>query len=257
MVDFTNPETPRSLGPISGESTASGSATARGATLQDGLSGVSAELTRGDLNSRYLPTTYEISGGFCLLVLWTFIFAVGIVFPSAPYRNALNGQGTPLSLALVLPYLGLFLMTYTPSNVAILCCISAWLGELGRRTRIDGSAPVGLCQRGDYIAAIMRGFLAYLAILTGFVVIGSGVNVFVAPSPEGYVRLAAVVSLVGFLSGFNPALFRSFASTITGRVITQRSPDGTSTQIVEGSIPIQPLVLKSDPPAPGSPRANS
>ncbi|SIO25661.1 hypothetical protein SAMN05444166_3281 [Singulisphaera sp. GP187] len=248
MVDFTNPETPRSSGSIPGESSSSVTTIATGIAAPD--SG------RGDPRARYEPTTYEIAGGAFSLVLWTFVFAVGIVFPSEPYRNALNGQGATLSNAMVLPYLCLFLLTYTPSNVAILCCISAWLGELGLRTRIDGSTSVGLFQRGDYIAAIMRGFLAYLAILTGFVVIGSGVNVFVAPTPEGYVRLAAIVSLVGFLSGFNPALFRSFASTISGRVITQRSPNGAATQIVEGASPLPPLVIKSEATTPTSSRIN-
>jgi hypothetical protein len=109
-----------------------------------------------------------------------------------------------------------------------LCCIAGWLGELGRRTRIGGDAQGVPFHRGDYVAAVMRGFLGYLAILTGFVVVGSGINVFVTPSPESYVRLAAIVSLAGFLVGFNPALFSSLAEKIVGKAI----PDSTKTTVV-------------------------
>jgi len=132
-------------------------------------------------------------------------------------------------------YLAIYLLTYTDTNVAMLCCIAAWLGELGRRTRIDGVEQEGDFLRGDYLAAVMRGFLGYLAILTGFVVIGTGVNFFTTPSAEGYVRLAAIVSLAGFLIGFNPAIFRRFEGTIVGKVTTEtRTADAVVTQTVEG-----------------------
>jgi len=201
--------------------------------------------------ARYEPNRVEIAGGVVLLGLWAVVFGIGNVFPSEPYRNALAGNGTVISNANVPVYLAIFLMTYTVTNVAVLCCIAAWLGELGRRTRIDGASQEGEFLRGDYLAAVMRGFLGYLAILTGFVVVGSGVNLFVTPSAEGYVRLAAIVSLAGFLIGFNPAIFRRFEGTIIGKVTTEtRTADGVVTQTVEGPAKVVgPATAPSSPPA--------
>ena len=150
-------------------------------------------------------------------------------------------RGASISIWLVLPYFCMFVLTYTVSNVAILCCISAWLGELGRRTRIDGAAHAVAFHRGDYMAAVMRGFLSYLAILTGFVVIGSGVDVFVTPTPASFVRLAAIVSLVGFLIGFNPSMFARFVESVAGKVVIQNHADGSAAAQMEGPARIQEI----------------
>ena len=100
----------------------------------------------------------------------------------------------------------------------------------------------------------MRGFLGYLTILTGFVVVGTGVNLFVTPTPEAYIRLAAIVSLAGFLIGFKPALFRRVEGTVIGKVITEtQTVEGVVTQTVEG--PAQ--VVAPAPAAPAEPTAEA
>lgn len=253
MIDSTSTNGPRMPGPPPIE-TVEETITATAETT--GQATVDGDSTGRETETRYEPSLREICGGIASLTAWTLVFTIGMIFPSDPIRTALNGTGATISNWMVLPYVLMFLMTYTVSNVAILCCISAWLGELGRRTRIDGAAQGGPFLRGDYIAAVMRGFLAYLAILTGFVVIGSGVNVFVTPSAEGFVRLAAVVSLAGFLIGFNPALLRGIESKVTGSITSEKSQDGSETTTISGPAKLTKTV-KTETATTASARANS
>jgi len=157
--------------------------------------------------------------GSVAMVLWAIVFSLGVVFPSENFRQGLLGQGTTGSLSWAPINLFLFLLTYTVSNAAILCCLSGLLGELGRRIQIAGDFHAGPRLRGDYFAAILRAFLCYLGILTGFVVVGTGINLLVAPSPESYVRLAAIVSLAGFLFGFNRNVFRLVMDRLLGKAV--------------------------------------
>lgn len=225
-------------------------------TLEMGDARVGSTLpdsTSRDQEPRHETSNLELGCGIIALVAWTFVFAIGVVFPSTPIRNALTSMGVIDSKGMILAYLCAFLVTYTVSNVAILCCISAWLGELGRRTRISGAANGVAYRRGDYMAAVMRGFLGYLAVLTGYVIIGSGVNAFVTPSPEQFVRLAAIVSLVGFLLGYNPEVFNRFASSVTDRIITERKADGSVTRRIESTTGVRATVQTGPSPTPVSP----
>jgi len=183
-------------------------------------------------NTRHEPSGPEVAGGVASLILWALVFAFGVIFPSDVFRAALSDTGTTGPGWMAPLYLVLFLLTYTVSNVAILCCIAGWLGELGRRTRIGGDTHGVVYHRGDYVAAVMRAFLGYLAILTGFVVVGSGINILVTPTPESYVRMAAIISLVGFLAGFNPAMFQSLADKVVGKVIPGDAVDSGKAEVV-------------------------
>jgi hypothetical protein len=197
-------------------------------TRADVPAGGAALADASGLKRRHEPSWLEVGSGVAILLVWALVFAIGVVFPSARYRERLlNEQYAPGS-AETFGNLVLFLMSYTASNVAILACLAAWLGELGCRTRIDGTADGRVYHRGDYTAAVVRGFLAYLAVLSGFVLVGSGVRVFVQPSPEEYIRMAAVGSLLGFIVGFRPGLFRRFEEQFERRVNSRTEPDGTT-----------------------------
>jgi hypothetical protein len=212
-------------------------------TLGDG-SGPS-DTRAGDPSARtrlYEPKSIEIVGGAITLGLWAVIFAVGIIFPSRPYLESLQGissGGRELTWYEVLGRLAAFVLTYTATNAAVLCCLTAWLGELGRRTRIDGSPQRGGIHRGDYIAAVIRGFLAYLAVAAGFIVLGSGSNLFIAPTQADYVRLAAIVSLLGFLTGFSPSLFRGLEEKFGGKMHLDQKPDGRLEADISGPAKVQ------------------
>jgi hypothetical protein len=190
----------------------------------------------------FQPSKWEVSSGLLMLVAWGLVFAVGVIFPSRSYIETLQAAATgnlELSPWQFVGRLLSFLMSYTATNAALLCCLSAWLGELGRRTRIDGQLPYEQVQRGDYIAAIMRGFLAYLAIVSGFIIAGSGVRMLITTDQQEYIRLAAFVSLLGFLTGFSPGLFRGIEERIAGTLWDSKDKRNALHADVEGPATVQ------------------
>src|SRR5262245_30123136 len=75
-------------------------------------------------NHRHEPSGPEVAGGIASLILWALVFAFGVIFPSEVFRTALSGSGTNGPGWMAPLYMVLFLLTYTVSNVAILCCIA-------------------------------------------------------------------------------------------------------------------------------------
>jgi hypothetical protein len=227
------------------------SAPTGGTTVSTTLDGVGETAGNTALSpirpKNYDPTPLEITGGVVTLGLWAVTFAVGIIFPSRPYLESLQGissGGRDLTWYEVAGRLAAFVITYTATNAAILCCLTAWLGELGRRTRIDGSPQRGGIHRGDYVAAVIRGFLAYLAVAAGFIVLGSGSG-FITPTQADYVRLAALVSLLGFLTGFSPVMFKGLEERFTGKMHLDQRPDGRLEADIQGPAKVQ---VHADPP---------
>jgi hypothetical protein len=140
------------------------------------------------------------------LINWTLLFTAGIIVGTEPYRVKLSSP-EQLPFALGLQYWLIVLTCYTITNVAMLCLLSAYLGTLGRRTRIGGveKNERGHDARAQYTSALMRGFFIYLALVSGLVIL-TGMS-FSNPTQEMYVRLAGTASLISFLAGHNPTLF--------------------------------------------------
>lgn len=135
---------------------------------------------------------------------WVFVFTAGVTISSQPYRNVLeNGRfATEIGMALLAT-----LLTFTPPNVAILCCVSGVIGEQTRRLsrRREGN-PDGphAAPHGPLASALLRGFCVFIAILAGVLVL-SGSQI-ISPTQDQYVRLAGTGSLFAFLAGFRPRL---------------------------------------------------
>jgi hypothetical protein len=204
---------------------------------------------------RHPPAKWEGGFGILLLLVWTVVFSIGVIFPSKTYltemRAAATGQAE-LSGVQMLGRLTAFLLSYTATNAAILTCLAAWLGELGRRTRIDGDDPEGRLQRGDYVAAVMRGFFGYLAMISGFVVLGSGIKLLTDPQQEEYIRLSAFVSLLGFLAGFSPIIFRGIEDRLTATVRVDNQRGVVAAQL-EGVNDLRVTTQAAAPPPPRPP----
>jgi hypothetical protein len=91
----------------------------------------------------------------------------------------------------------------------------------------------------------LRGFLAYLAVAAGFIVLASGSNLFITPTQADYVRLTAIVSLFGFLTGFSPSVFKGLEERFSGKMHLDQKPDGRVVADVQGPAVVQ---VHSDPP---------
>ena len=99
----------------------------------------------------------------------------------------------------------------------------------------------------------MRGFLAYLLILSGFVIIAN--RQFVTPTAEEYIRLAGAISLLGFLAGYKPSLFqfieRQVSTTLkippTETTTTQTSLTQTVSEVTDKQVLLNRESVSSPP----------
>lgn len=135
---------------------------------------------------------------------WVATFLLGTIVDSRPYRATLASLDG--GIAGIVRTGSVVVFTYTLTNVAVLCLLAGLLGTLGTKVRLcsdsedteggDGSSPNS--------SALLRGFLVYLFVIAGLLFLGDDP---IAPSQQQYVRLAGLVSLLGFIINYRPALF--------------------------------------------------
>jgi hypothetical protein len=187
------------------------------------------------------PHWLEVLIGATLIVTWLGFFAVGVIFASVTYCNNMNNASLQENVCVMIGNWVMFLCSYTVTNIGILCCLTACMGEVGRRTGVDGKSRIRREDPGDYVAAIMRGFLVYLAILAGLVI---GNSSFSPHTRDEYVRLASLVSLMGFLAGFNPLLFRRLQGFGRGVFAEREDAQGTVDKSSGGQVAARAHLLE-------------
>jgi hypothetical protein len=137
------------------------------------------------------------------IFLWVLAFIFGVHVNTRVIRDnfSLNGYISFWELLVLL-------FCWTWSNLLILCCISAIIGELGHGFFLSG------VRLTNYRGAIVKGFFIYLLALTGQLVIIGTVSMPARESQDptmlyqaSYFRLSSFVSLVSFLVGYSPRLF--------------------------------------------------
>jgi hypothetical protein len=143
------------------------------------------------------------------ILLWLSVFLVGTLVNSGPYRARFASLGGSLN-AIVGD--GLIVgVTYTLTNIGILCILASLLGALAAEANlgVDGEKPGEQDTTAPRASAILRGFLVYLALIAGVLMFG---DTPAEPTQTQYVRLAGVTSLLGFTVNYRPGLFaRLFA----------------------------------------------
>ena len=146
------------------------------------------------------------------IVLWLGVFLLGTLVNSAPYRERFAGfTGTPLDVVSDGLIVGL---TYTLTNVGLLCLLASLLGSLGASANlgVDSDAAMDQDTSAPRTSAILRGFLVYLALLAGVLVFADSPA---GPTQNQYVRLAGVTSLLGFAVNYRPALFATLFARLS------------------------------------------
>lgn len=161
------------------------------------------------------PKPIEIVFGLSVMISWLILFGVGIVCSSKTYEEKL-GFSSPASWRATWNSVGsflAFLLTYTVTNALLLCVLASALGQSGRRDRIvDEPNGVVKSRPGQYLGAMLRGFMSYLFLVSGSVVIAN--KTYDNPTRQDYLTFAATVSVLGFLAGYNPSLFVRFMNGI-------------------------------------------
>ena len=151
------------------------------------------------------------------LPLWLAVLITGTLVNSQPYRARFSEfRGSPLEV------LGdglVVVVTYTLTNVGLLCMLASALGAIGARAGLgpDGDAHEHHDSSAPASSAVLRGFFVYMAVLAGVLVFADRP---VEPTQTQYVRLAGLVSLFAFTLNYYPALFATLlrkAGDLTGR----------------------------------------
>jgi len=156
---------------------------------------------------------YKSFVGVISVLLWMLVFLPGLTISSAPFRQQLiSGHLTWTNVLMTL-------ITYTVTNVAILCCLSGIIGAASKviigGTRKEAKSGESDSMSGLLLAGVLRSFLIYLLFISGVYLATNAP--FASPTQEQYVRVAGLISLFAFFAGYDPRFFgrivESFAST--------------------------------------------
>jgi hypothetical protein len=155
--------------------------------------------------------------GSCGVVTWIVLFSAGMLIDSSQYRNTLTTNFSWYKFIMTM-------FTFTPSNIAILCLVSAFTGGCASLLVIKKAQKVlGLDEQANHnksnsriymsenpFSSMMRGILVFFAFLAGVFITSS--NALSAPTAQAYTQAAGVVSMLAFLVGYDPTMFRTLVS---------------------------------------------
>lgn len=203
-------------------------------------------------------------GGLLATALWIAMFTVGLAVPSQPFRDGLlalaGGDAPPGAFRVETAWDAVYALViiafcYTPTNLAMLCCLAALVGCLAyaatnsggpERERIEEtvlvstdapsvahvakvtevskeSGPVekSMIPLRPTISAITWGFFIYLFLISGMMLAVE--TPFSSTSPDQYLRLAGTASLLAFVVGWRPELLTHLVSQVGRSRITAHS----------------------------------
>jgi hypothetical protein len=154
-----------------------------------------------------------------LVIIWVSLFAIGATVDSASLLKNL----TPANFFVLLPAIAI---TYAYSNIAFLSLVSGALGGLLSNLSLNNYAELTgekiselakgpqsksvVYQNEPPIASAVRSFAVYLMYIAGISIVVPGATVSGAPltvDASQYVRLAGIISALGFAVGYDPTIF--------------------------------------------------
>jgi hypothetical protein len=161
--------------------------------------------------------------GIAGMLGWISVFGIGMLVNSKIYRDQLATNFDLATLAKAI-------ISFTPTNVALLAMLAGFLGgcasllmysdySVNNSAKQNGKAPIDL-ERLAYlqenpISSALRGFVVYLTFLAGTVFGASGA--FANTTQDQYCRLAGAVAVLAFGVGYDPTVFRQVLSLVTRR----------------------------------------
>ncbi|MFM7168318.1 MAG: hypothetical protein ACKO3T_23990 [Planctomycetaceae bacterium] len=180
-------------------------------------------------------TLPEIVAAVLALGLWFVLFGGGSLLGTEVYRLQLAKS---IAWQLKVKPMLVCLCFWTTSNLGLLACLSSFLGAVGYRCRFtqalnadcevhDATEDVKSLLVTSYLAAVMRGFGVYTLSLAGLLLVAT--DAVTAPDQVTYMRLAPLVSIVGFYSGFNPQTFAGLLGRVQKLLRTEAASAGTKT----------------------------
>ncbi|MGE3153854.1 MAG: hypothetical protein AB7G48_03025 [Nitrospiraceae bacterium] len=173
------------------------------------------------------------------MMIWLALFSAGLLLDSAPYRKAI-AAAMKANQSVLLEDVILASLLFTPTNVAFLSVLAGFLGgctsvlndrhllqeEIHRAQEVGDQGRVSRLERrirfmGESpIVSMMRGFVVYLAIISGIFLVIS--NPFDNPSMDQFIRLAGLFSVVAFMMGYDPTRFEDLLEKVSS--LSQKPP---------------------------------
>lgn len=146
---------------------------------------------------------------FATILAWVLLFACGIVVGSSPFIEKINPPKPDMTLWGFVFNLFVAFLVYTPTNIALLSICTGLMGALGRGATLldsEDEREVPEDKTNPLISGILRGFVTYLVIIAGLIVVSTPSPIS-APTQEQYLRLAGFASVMSFVAGYNPKTF--------------------------------------------------
>lgn len=166
--------------------------------------------------------------------LWLCIFAAGLSIPAAPYMSVLaEMHSSKPSLGAIASSGALVLFCSTTTNPGLLACLAGILGGLSNLAHIDGRSndtgdasvtPLII----DCFAPMLRGFFLYLALLAGLLLLTT--QAITNATQDQYVQLAGTVSVLAFMVGYDPDVFRKIMGRVNGWASKAEGADVSKTK---------------------------
>ena len=152
--------------------------------------------------------------GTCGAITWIIFFSLGMLIDSSPYRKPLLTEFNWYNFFMAV-------ITFTPTNIAILCLISAFTGgcasllvirKAEKALGLDKQSAAHKSNSRIYMSespfsSMLRGIVVFFAFLAGVVVTSS--TALLEPTQGGYIQAAGVVSMLAFIVGYDPTMFRT------------------------------------------------
>jgi|SRR6185312_10701699 len=154
-----------------------------------------------------------VLSGIIGVMAWIVLFTLGMLIDSSQYRATLSTNFTWFKFIMTM-------LTFMPSNIAILCLVSAFTGgcssllvikkaqkELGLTDESTNKSNSQIFMNESPFSSMLRGILVFFAFLAGVFITSS--NALTAPTAQAYTQAAGVVSMLAFLVGYDPTMFRN------------------------------------------------
>jgi hypothetical protein len=179
-------------------------------------------------------------GGLACIIAWILLFSAGLFVETKPFRDELTKAFNIGDLFTVC-------LCYTPTNAALLTCLAGLAGGISSRLTygrfVEDPLGIGtpekltvtdvLVRTENPIASMLRSFIVYFIFVAGLAM-ASPQNPFSEPTQDQYFRFAAMVSVLGFVVGYDPSVFNNFIRRLPWVREQQQDPatvkpDGAST----------------------------
>ncbi len=160
-------------------------------------------------------TRNEAITSIMAIAAWVILTAAGVAVSTKPYIDLLSSASGKATLLELAGAWFVMITCYTFTNIALLCCLSAVIGAIGRSARVDD------IQRDDpatdlrtlCITGMIRGFFMFVVILSGTLILSD--QKYDDITIEQYLKLAGLVSLLSFAIGYDPHLFVAFFERVS------------------------------------------